>query len=108
MPFRTSFRRTRFRANEADWPAEQTGTGIRFRSIDRIVVVVNWPKESGPIKTVSPACISPCIGQHWMYEKVNLRPGFVSPLLTIPETTVPTKGTEKVSLTWNSKGASAS
>ena len=41
IPFRTSFRRTRFSAKEADCPAEQTGTGIRFRSIDRICVVVN-------------------------------------------------------------------
>ena len=28
-----------------------------------------------------------------------------APLLTTPETTVPTKGTEKVSFTWNSNGA---
>lgn len=41
MPFRTSFRRTRLSANEADWPAEHTGTCIRFRSIDRILVLVN-------------------------------------------------------------------
>lgn len=30
------------------------------------------------------------------------------PLLTTPEMTVPTKGTEKVSLMWNSKGALSS
>ena len=59
MPFRTSFRRTRFRAKDADWPAEQTGTGIRFRSIDRMLVVVNCPRESGPIRTESPACMTP-------------------------------------------------
>ena len=41
MPFRTSFRRTRFSAKEADWPAEQRGTGIRFLSIDLMWVVVN-------------------------------------------------------------------
>lgn len=29
-------------------PAEATGTGIRFRSTERIFVVVNWPSESGP------------------------------------------------------------
>lgn len=55
IPLRTSFRRMRFRANEAEWPAAHTGTGIRFRSIDRICVVWNCPSESGPIKTGSPA-----------------------------------------------------
>ena len=41
MPFRTSFRLTFLSANDADWPAEQTVTGIRFRSIDLMCVVVN-------------------------------------------------------------------
>lgn len=41
MPFLTSFRLTRLSANEADCPAEQTDTGILFRSIDLIWVVVN-------------------------------------------------------------------
>lgn len=54
MPFRTSFRRTRLSANEADCPAEQTDTCILFRSMERIWVLVNWPKESGPIRTASP------------------------------------------------------
>ena len=59
MPLRTSFRRTRFRAKDADWPAEQTGTGIRLRSIERMLVVVNCPRESGPMTTVSPEWITP-------------------------------------------------
>lgn len=59
MPFRTSFRRIRFNANDADCPAEQTGTGIRFRSIDLMWVVVNWPRESGPMRTGSPAWMTP-------------------------------------------------
>ena len=59
MPLRTSFLRTRFSAKDADWPAEQTGTGIRFRSIERMWVVVNWPRESGPISTGSPEWITP-------------------------------------------------
>ncbi len=79
IPFLTSFLRIRFSAKEADWPALHTGTGIRLRSIDRIVVVVNWPSESGPIRIVSPACTTPD--------------------LTTPLTTVPTNGTENVSLT---------
>ena len=41
IPFRTSFLRTRLRAKEADCPAEQTGTGMRFLSMVLIVVVVN-------------------------------------------------------------------
>ena len=59
MPFRTSFRRIRLSANEADCPAEQTGTGIRFRSIDLMWVDVNWPRESGPMRTGSPAWTTP-------------------------------------------------
>lgn len=61
IPFRTSFRLTFLSAKEADWPAEQTGTDIRFLSMERILVVVNWPSESGPITTLSPACITPNI-----------------------------------------------
>ena len=41
MPFRTSFRRNLLSANVADWPAEQIGTGILFRSIERILVGMN-------------------------------------------------------------------
>ena len=88
IPLRTSLRCTFFNANEADWPAEQTGTGMRFRSIDRMLVDWNWPSESGPSRTLSPAC--------------------TIPLLTTPDTTVPTYGTEKVSLMWNSKLLSGS
>lgn len=105
MPFLTSFRRTRLRANEADCPADVAGTDSRFRSMDRMVVGVNWPSESGPIRIGSPAC--------------------TTPFFTTPLTTVPTNGTENVSLMlgdlvsgcgsntsnystyWNSNGASA-
>lgn len=59
MPLRTSFRRTRFRAKEAECPAEQRGTGMRLRSIERIAVVVNWPRESGPMRTASPEWMTP-------------------------------------------------
>jgi len=59
MPLRTSFLRMRFRAKEADWPAEQTGTGMRLRSMERMLVVVNWPRESGPMRTGSPEWITP-------------------------------------------------
>jgi len=55
MPLRTSLRRIRFSAKEADCPAEQAGTGMRFRSIDRTVVVWKMPRESGPTWMVSPA-----------------------------------------------------
>ena len=55
MPLRTSFRRTFFKAKEADCPAEHAGTGIRFRSIERIAVDVKLPSESGPMRTLSPA-----------------------------------------------------
>jgi len=55
MPFLTSLRRIRFSAKEADCPAEQAGTGMRFRSIDRTVVVWKMPRESGPTWMVSPA-----------------------------------------------------
>lgn len=88
MPFRTSLRRIFLSAKEADCPAEAAGTAILFRSMDRIEVCVKLPKESGPMMTLSPV--------------------WTTPDLMMPETTVPTKGTEKVSLTWNSKGASAS
>lgn len=87
MPFLTSRRLTLFRANDADWPADTAGTLIRLRSIDRIAVWVNWPRESGPIRMLSPSRAVPA--------------------RTIPDTTVPVKGTEKVSLIWNSNGASA-
>lgn len=86
MPFLTSLRFTFLSANEADWPADAACTFILFRSIERTAVGMNWPSESGPTKTLSPSCMMPA--------------------LTIPETTVPTNGTEKVSLTENSKGAS--
>ena len=59
MPLRTSFRRTRFSAKEADWPAEQTDTGMRLRSMERMLVVVNCPRESGPMRTASPEWIMP-------------------------------------------------
>lgn len=88
MPFLTSLRRTFFSAKDADCPALHAGTEMRLRSIDRMDVDVNCPRLSGPMTTLSPA---------WM-----------TPDLTTPLTTVPTKGTEKVSLTWNSKGASMS
>src|SRR6266480_2649630 len=61
IPFLTSFRRTLFSANDADCPAEHTGTPIRLRSMDRMVVVVNWPSESGPIRIESPVWIAPNI-----------------------------------------------
>ena len=41
IPLRTSFRLTPFNANEADCPAEHSGTGILLRSMDLICVVVN-------------------------------------------------------------------
>lgn len=88
MPLRTSLRRMLRSANEADWPAAQPGTWMRLRSMERIFVGVNAPVESGPMRTWSPL--------------------WTMPDLTTPETTVPTKGTEKVSLTWNSSGAVAS
>lgn len=87
MPLRTSFRRIRRSANEADCPADAAGTAMRLRSMERIDVAVKRPSESGPIWTSSPA---------WM-----------TPARTMPETTVPVCGTLNVSLTWNSKGASA-
>ena len=62
IPFRTSFRLTRLSAKEADWPAAHIGTGMRFRSMDRMLVVVNWPRPSGPMRTVSPAWITPIVG----------------------------------------------
>lgn len=86
MPFLTSLRLTFFRAKEADWPADAAGTLILLRSIDLTPVGMNCPNESGPMRTLSPS--------------------WITPDLMIPETTVPVKGTEKVSLTWNSKGAS--
>ena len=61
MPLRTSFRRTRFKAKEADWPAEQTGTGMRLRSMERMLVLMNWPRESGPTRMGSPEWITPGI-----------------------------------------------
>lgn len=88
MPLRTSLRRTFLSAKEADCPADAAGTAMRLRSMERIEVWVNCPSESGPMTTLSPA--------------------WTTPDFTMPDTTVPTKGTEKVSLTWNSKGASAS
>lgn len=54
IPFRTSFLLTLLSARLADCPAEAACTGILFRSIDRTLVVANWPNESGPISTVSP------------------------------------------------------
>jgi hypothetical protein len=67
---RTSFLRIRLRANEADWPAEAAGTPILFLSMERIEVCMKRPSESGPICTSSPA--------------------WITPDLTMPETTVPT------------------
>lgn len=84
IPFRTSFLRTRLRAKEQLWPAEHTGTGSLFLSIVRTTVGMKFPRLSGPIMMLSPACITP--------------------FLTTPDTTVPTNGTEKQSLTWNSNG----
>lgn len=79
MPFLTSLRFTFLSANKADWPADAAGTRILLRSMDRIAVGVNWPSESGPMRTLSPS--------------------WATPDFTMPETTVPVKGTEKVSLT---------
>lgn len=59
MPLRTSLRRTFLSANEADCPAMHTDTGMRFRSIERILVGMNCPSESGPTRTLSPAWIAP-------------------------------------------------
>jgi len=59
MPLRTSFLRTRFSAKEADWPAEQRGTGMRLRSMERMLVVRNWPRESGPTRMASPEWMTP-------------------------------------------------
>lgn len=59
MPLRTSLRRMRFRAKEADWPAQAAGTGIRLRSMLRMVVVAKAPRESGPMRMVSPAWMVP-------------------------------------------------
>ena len=60
IPFLTSFRRTFLSANDADWPAVHTDTGMRFLSMDLMLVGMNWPSESGPTRTLSPACIAPC------------------------------------------------
>lgn len=86
MPFLTSLRLTFFKAKDADCPADAAGTLILLRSMERIEVGVKLPKESGPMSTLSPS--------------------WTTPALMIPETTVPVNGTEKVSLTWNSNGAS--
>ncbi len=104
MPLRTSFLRTRFSAKEADWPAEQRGTGMRLRSMERMLVVRNWPRESGPTRMASPEWMMPLglLGAEVGGGRLDL------PLFTTPEMTVPTKGTEKVSLMWNSKGALSS
>ena len=77
---------TFFKAKEAVCPPRTSLTGIRFRWMLLMTIGTNWPTGSGPSRSESFSRIVPRI--------------------VVPETTVPTPGTEYESSIENSAGSS--
>lgn len=84
IPFRICERLIFFSAKLAVCPPRTSATFIRFRWMLFTAIGMKWPRASGPSNSVSFKRINPC--------------------KQVPDTTVPTPGTEYVSSIWNSAG----